>query len=268
MNQSNRVRERLQSGEFAVGLKSITHSKAFIDICGQLGLDYAWFDFEHIGETPMHSPIIEDFTRASEAADIELIFRLPSGEPHLIRKVIDAGVRNLVIPRVETAEEVERAIRAARFTYQGESGNRGYGTAYASSWGSVPEEYAKREDDSVAVGIVIEREEAYENIEEILSVPELAFVWIGSQDFSVSLGNPLKPDTSKQIEYEESIQAKCREQGIPMGTTLHNVEEAREAKEEGISEGFQLLNIGSDHEMVRSTIRQRYEEIADAHIDD
>ncbi|MFC7174841.1 aldolase/citrate lyase family protein [Haloplanus litoreus] len=82
-------------------------------------------DFEHTGESPWDSMLFESLTRAAEAGDIELFVRLPAPDQALIRKVLDAGVRNLLIPRIDSAAEVRRAVEATRFVYDGEPGSAG-----------------------------------------------------------------------------------------------------------------------------------------------
>jgi 2-dehydro-3-deoxyglucarate aldolase len=81
-----------------------------VEVFGDLGLDFVWLDFEHTGPSAYDSKVFENLTRAAEGAGTELLVRTPSGDPEIIRKILDTGVRNLLIPRIETAEEVKRAV--------------------------------------------------------------------------------------------------------------------------------------------------------------
>lgn len=79
--------------------------------------------------------------------------RLPSNDPSVVRKVLDTGVRTLVVPRVETGADVRRAAGAAFYTYEGDSGDRGIAHACGSSWGTDLD--TDREDGSVLVGVSV-----------------------------------------------------------------------------------------------------------------
>jgi len=118
------LRSALESDRVALGSRSLTLSPEVVEIYGDVGLDFAWMDFEHMGESPFDSRVLERLTRAAELSGIDILARPPSADPHLIRKMVDTNVRSLLVPRVETAAEVERAVEAARFRYDGRPGER------------------------------------------------------------------------------------------------------------------------------------------------
>lgn len=60
----------------------------------------------------------------AEGAGFGLAVWLPDSEPAMVRKVLDAGVRTVIVPRVETAEKVERVVRASRYRNEGCTGER------------------------------------------------------------------------------------------------------------------------------------------------
>lgn len=102
-----------------------------IEVYGHLGFDFTWFDFEHAGGSPYDSSLLERYTRATDVADIGLFVRLPAGDPPRVRKVLDTGVRTLLVPRVEDAVDIRPAIEAARYRYDETPGTRGAGIGRA-----------------------------------------------------------------------------------------------------------------------------------------
>lgn len=242
MSRENALRTALTDDEPVVGARCETKLPLFVEVYGGLGFDFVWIDFEHGGASPEDARVLEALTRASDAADIELLVRLPRGDPTLIRKVLDAGVRTILIPRVETAAEVRTAVRAARFWYEGDPGDRGIGAGRSSLWGHLDTEYVTREDESVLVGTMIENRTAVANIHDILSVPDLGFAFVGPSDLSVSLGHPLDLDHPTVSATIDEIEGACREHGVPIGGILPDPNETATY----IENGYRILRVGGE----------------------
>lgn len=235
--------DRIGDEEVLIGAGAASFSPTVVEAFGGIGLDFAWIDLEHSGISPWDSTAVEELVRAGETADIELVVRIPTGEPALVRKVLDAGVRNIVIPRVEGPAEVERAVRAARFTYEGEPGERGVGLGRVNRWGeSVDPDYPAREDQAVSIGVNIEQAAAIENLDEILTVPELGFVFLGHYDLSISMGytDPsVEPVQAAIATFEET----AREAGITFGRSIGPETSEVQAR---IDAGYDMLLTGNE----------------------
>lgn len=259
MRTKNHLRSALESGDVAFGVQVATISESMIEVCGRIGFDFVWIDLEHKGPSPYDSDTIESVVRAAELGGTNLLVRVPSGDPHVIRKVLDTGVRNIIVPQVETAEEVRRAVRATRFTYEGEPGGRGASFSRANRWGEDIDDYAGEEDRSVCLGVMIESVTAMENLDEILSVPELGFVRIGHGDMSVSLGHPIDKSHPKVGEQIDVLEEKTGEYGVPIGRGFSDVEDIKEA----VADGYQLITVGRDISAVRDVLGERLEAVKD-----
>lgn len=253
MDHTNQLRQGLERGDRVIGARAKTYSPMMIEVYGELGLDYVWLDFEHGGPSPYDSGQLEALTRAAEVAEIALLARLPSPDPALVRKVLDAGVRTVLIPRIETADEIREAIEAARFVYNGQPGERGFAGGRTNTYGAEMDDYVDREDRSVLVGAQIEHRRAVENLDEILSVPDLGFVIIGYGDLSISLGQPLRLESPDVREAIEMVRDRCMGAGVPVGYTVDDTDEALTA----LDQGFQLIRIGDEVSSVRQTIEPR-----------
>ena len=247
--RTNGLRDRLDSGEVALGVLDNTYSPTLVEFYGELGLDFVWLDFEHGGPSPWDADTLDGLLRAAELTGTELLVRIPVTEPALVRKTLDAGVRNLFLSRVETAEEVREAVRAARFRYDGGAGERGLANPRASRWGGA-DDYVTTEDEEVVVGVTIENTGSVDNLDAILDVPELGFVFVGPLDLSVALGHPGEVDHPEVQEAVETVRSAAVEADVPVGGLGFGMDDV----DEKAGNGYQLLNLGSTTGALKATV--------------
>ena len=255
MRTENGLRQALEAGETVLGASAATFSPTVVETFGAVGLDYVWLDFEHGGPSPYDATAFEELTRAAEAADIELLVRLPKPDPALVRKVLDAGVRTILIPRVETAADLRPAVEAAYFAYDGGVGDRGVGVGRSGEWAGYVDSYIGGEDSEVLVGTMIENERAVENVESILSVPHLGFAFVGPADMSISMsdGEPLADNTDAVESAIDRTRDACLDAGVPIGRIRNDAGQAQTA----VDEGYQIVRIGGDVSAIREHVGER-----------
>jgi 2-dehydro-3-deoxyglucarate aldolase len=261
MRTENGLRHALENGETVFGASAVTFSPTVIETLGSIGLDFVWLDFEHGGPSPYDSTVFEELTRAAEVADVELLVRLPEPEPALVRKVLDAGVRTILLPRIETAGELGRAVEAAHFAYDGDVGDRGVGIGRSGNWEGYTDGFIGGEDGEVLVGTMIENERAVENIEDILAVPRLGFAFVGPADLAMSMsgGDPLEKSPEQVSAAVDRTLEACLDAGVPIGRIRNDAGEARDA----VDAGYQMVRIGGDVSAIRSTLGGRLDELRD-----
>lgn len=256
MNDRNILREVWTEGGSAIGAKTMTASPAVVEVYGSLDLDFAWIDFEQLGGSPLDSSVVDEFTRAADAAGIEPLVRLPAPDPTLVKKVLAAGVGTVLVPHVETPEELRRVVSATRFSYDGEPGTRGATTGRANTWGAG----SRPSDDEIVVGTMVETKAAIESIDEVLSVPDLEFAFIGPGDLSVALGHPVEKDHPEVEEAITTIRDACLSADVPVGCVAND----RATAESAIAEGYQLLRIGDEISAARRILGERAEYLRSA----
>jgi 2-dehydro-3-deoxyglucarate aldolase len=261
MRTQNGLRRAIENGETVFGASAATFSPTVVETLGSIGLDFVWLDFEHSGPSPYDSTVFEELTRAAEVADIELLVRLPKPEPPLVRKVIDAGVRTILLPRIETAAELQRAVEAAYFAYDGDVGDRGVGVGRSGNWEGYVDSFVGGEDNQVLVGSMIENEQAVQNIEDILAVPQLGFAFVGPADMAMSMsgGDPLEKSPEQVSAAIDRTLEACLDAGVPVGRIRNSVAEAQAA----VDAGYQIVRVGGDLSAVRSTLGERIAELRD-----
>jgi 2-dehydro-3-deoxyglucarate aldolase len=250
---TNHIRERIGRDEPALGARAETFSPVMIEVYGRMGFDFVWLDLEHGGPSPYDSAAFDALVRAAESAGIELLVRIPSGDPPMIHKVLDTGVTTLLIPQVESAAEVREAVAAAHFSYDGGPGARGFGGGRPTGWGADDEGFIEDQDGAVLVGAMIEHRDAVESVEEILSVPELGFAFVGANDLSISMGHPRETDHPEVQEAIATVEDACLEAGVPFGAPKHGTDAAASA----IGDGYGILRVGDEVGAVREALGSR-----------
>lgn len=253
MRDRNSLRRIWDGDGVAIGAKTMTMSPSVVEVYGALGMDYAWIDFEQLGASPLDSRAVDEFTRAADAADLEPLVRLPAPDPTLVKKVLAAGVRTILVPQVETPAELRRVVSATRFTYDGEPGDRGATTGRANTWGAG----SRPADDEIVVGTMVETKAALDDIDGILSVPDLGFAFIGPGDLSVALGHPVEKDHPEVREAVETVRDACSAADVPVGGVTND----RETAESAIDDGYQLLRIGDEVSAAREVLGERAERL-------
>lgn len=140
---------------------------------------------------------------AINTAGKSAIVRLPLDRWDMTQKVLDFGALGVVAPMINTKEDAEIFAASAKFP---KVGARSYAPRYAASmYGLTPEEYVLTANQSTIALAQIETKEAYENLDDILSVEGIDGILMGPSDFSIFMtGNPVPdaygPDTIDAVE--------------------------------------------------------------------
>jgi len=180
--------------------------------------DMMMFDLEH-GTLSIES--VEEMLRMCRLCDLPSIVRVPDCVPHLISKTLDMGADGVLIPRVERMEQVETAIRCARYYPRGRKGCGGFSNLRAEDKGSV-ETY----NDNRLIFIQMESNEGLAILPEILEKygKELAGVLIGPYDASIMIGTPLDILSDVMTDYIRKVFDICNAYGISCGSFVDGPE--------------------------------------------
>lgn len=174
--------------------------------------DMMMFDLEH-GTLSVES--VENLLRMCRLCDLPSIVRVTDCVPHLISKTLDMGADGILIPRVERMEQVETAVRCARYYPRGRKGCGGFSNLRPEDQGSVD-----KYNDNRLIFIQMESREGLEILPEILKTygKELAGVLIGPYDASIMIGTPMDILSDAMTDYIRSVFDICHEYGISCGS--------------------------------------------------
>ena len=103
-----------------------------------------------------------------------------------IKRVLDTGVWGVVVPMVNSREEAEAVVNAARYAPIGKRSIRQQ--VHAADFETDPSTYYARANEEILVVVMAEHVDALADAEKILSVPGIDVVFIGPNDLHNSLG--------------------------------------------------------------------------------
>lgn len=211
---------------------------AVAEIMCQAGFDWLTIDMEHSAIT-LHQA--QELIRTMDLCGCLPLVRVGENDPTVIKRVLDAGARGVIVPMVNSREEAEAAVAAVRYP---PVGRRGVGLARAQQYGFGFDAYKQWVAEESVLIVQIEHILAVENLEAILSVPGVDGSIIGPYDLSGSLGWPgefERPEVQAALaRYEET----CVRMGMPMGSHVVQPDVAKVAQLR--SRGYCFLAVGLD----------------------
>jgi 2-keto-3-deoxy-L-rhamnonate aldolase RhmA len=158
---NRRLKDRLARGH-TVSLVNPDHAcSGLVAFMGTLGIDAVMIDCEQ--GNPGFTDV-EDMTRAARLAGISAIVRIPSPEPWTIERYLMRNIDGIVVPRLDTAAQVEKAVRDIRYC--------------------TPRDFGDK-----AIIIQVESASAVAELDGFLDVPEVDCYFIGAVDLAKSLGH-------------------------------------------------------------------------------
>ena len=232
----NMFKAALRSGQHQIGLWSGLCSNIVSEIIAGAGFDWIVIDTEH---APNEVPGLLSQLQAMSRGTAEPVVRCSWNDAVQIKRILDVGVRSLLVPFVQNAEEARRAVAATRYPPRG---IRGVSVApRANLYGKVAD-YHRAAHESTCVLVQVETRAALGEIEAIASVEGVDGIFIGPSDLAADLGhlaNPCHPEV--QIAIGDGC-ARIRAAGVAAGILTSDRDQAARYMESG----FTFVAVGSD----------------------
>ena len=232
----NKFRQDLIAGKKLIGCWCSLGSPITTEVLGLAGFDWILMDGEHSPNDVLS--FIPQLMALKDSPSAPVV-RPQWNDTVQIKRLLDAGFHNFLIPFVQSADDARAAVAATRYPPQGVRGlsisqrNNRYGTV---------QDYFKVVNDNIAVMVQIETMTAVEAVEEICQVPGIDGVFIGPGDLSTTMGhigNPLHPEVQAAMQ---KVFAGARAHGKPVGILAPVEADARRYMEMGAS----FVAVGSD----------------------
>ncbi|MCD6236005.1 MAG: hypothetical protein J7J94_03325 [Thaumarchaeota archaeon] len=237
----NFVKEKISRGEPSFGAWITIGHPDVAEIMALMGFDFLLIDMEH---SPIDYSTLQGLVQAISAASKPCLpfARVPAADYIAIKRTLDVGVYGLLVPHVDTKEDAETVVKAAKYPPKG---FRGFGPRRASAYGLELREYAESADDEIMVIVQVETRKAVENVEEILSVDGVDMYFIGPWDLAATLGHCCQIDHPEVVESINKIIDVGKSLGVP-GAIVSD--EQNVAKH--LAMGFKLMTVGADSDYI------------------
>jgi 2-dehydro-3-deoxyglucarate aldolase/4-hydroxy-2-oxoheptanedioate aldolase len=188
---------------------------AVAEAMGLCGFDYLVVDMEH---SPIGIAEAVSLLRAIAGTPAQSVVRLAWNDQILVKRLLDAGARNLMFPFVQSVEEARAAVSYTRYPPQGV---RGVAAVHRGSMYGRASDYFKTANDAIAVIIQLETPEALERLPQIAAVPGVDALFVGPGDLSAAMGRIGEighPEVQKLIaRAAQSARAAAKPIGIVAG---------------------------------------------------
>ncbi|MFI1459105.1 HpcH/HpaI aldolase family protein [Nocardia carnea] len=236
----NRFKQRLATGEQQIGLWTVLANGYTAEILAGCGYDWLLIDAEH-GPNDLRS-VLEQLQGIAAAATVlggraaelsQPVVRLPHGDPALIKQYLEIGVRNLLVPMVDTAQQAAELVRAVRYPPRGQRG-MGSGLGRSSRWGRWTD-YVLTSDDNVCLLVQVETRTALDNIEAIAATDGVDGVLLGPADLAADMGYPEQRTHPEVIAAIDRGVETLRRIGTPAGIMLTDIAAAQEWLRRGVA---------------------------------
>ena len=232
----NKFKAALLNQEKRIGCWSALASPITTEVLGLAGFDWILLDGEH---APNDVQTFIPQLMALKDSDSVPVVRPPVNDVTVIKRLLDIGFYNLIVPFVETKEQAELAVAATRYPPEG---IRGVSVGHRSNGYGTISDYFKNINDNICVVVQIESQQALDNLDDILAVDGIDGVFVGPSDLAAALGhlgNPNHPDVQDAIQ-------TIFEKGKAKGKTIGILAPVHDDAQRYIEWGANLVAVGSD----------------------
>ncbi|MCA8999239.1 MAG: hypothetical protein KDA80_19750 [Planctomycetaceae bacterium] len=184
------LKAQLATDAPVVGLMATDHAwPSLVEICQRSGLDYLIVDCEHGN---FSAELVSHICQIGRLANFPVLVRTISCEETVVRRIIDLGPCGILIPCVESTEQLDQVREAVFMPPRGRRRPGGMGNYWVPNF-----QYNTWKNDFEDHFIVIpqiESKTGVENVEAIAAHPLVTAVGLGPYDLSADLGCCWNPE--------------------------------------------------------------------------
>ena len=247
----NSFKRRLLARERLIGCWCSLANPITTEVLGVAGFDWILLDGEHSPNDVIS--FIPQLMALKDSVSAPVV-RPSWNNPVELKRLLDGGFYNFLIPFIESAEEAKRAVAATRYPPQG---TRGVSVSQRSNkFGSV-KDYFTGINDQLCVMVQIESRKGVEAVAEIAKTDGIDGIFVGPSDLAAGfghLGNANHPEVQAAMA---QIIAAAQAAGKPIGILAPVEADARRYMEQGVT----FVAVGSDLGVFRSgtqALRDKY----------
>ncbi len=186
----NNLLERFKDGKKTLGTFTMMGSSIAVECLGYSGLDYALIDTEH---SPVGPDAAASYIAAAQLGGLTPLVRVNEISRSPVLRMLDAGAQGLVVPCVESMEQIQALVSFAKYA---PLGNRGFCPTRDGAWGfashacGAMEDYMEFCNSETLLLPQCETRGCLDQIEAIAAVPGVDGIFVGPYDLSIALGKP------------------------------------------------------------------------------
>lgn len=238
----NSFKRDLLAGKRLIGCWASLSSAISTEVLGLAGFDWLLLDGEHSPNDVIS--FIPQLMALKDSVSAPIV-RPASNNVVEIKRLLDAGFYNFLVPFIETTEQASAAVAATRYPPQGV---RGVSVSQRNNrYGTLPD-YFKGINEQICVLVQIESRLGVAEASNIAAVPGVDCVFVGPSDLAAAyghLGNPGHPEVQAAIA---EVFAAGQAAGKPLGILAPAEADARRY----LAMGASFVGVGSDLGLFRN----------------
>ena len=222
------------------------------EVMANLGWDSLTIDMQH---GVIDYPNALQMLQAISATEVVPMARVNWNEPGQIMKILDAGAYGVICPMVSNREQAEKFVKACLYPPKG---YRSFGPIRGLIYGGS--DYGDHSNDELLKLAMIETSEALQNLDEIMSTPDLDGIYIGPADLSLAIGQKPafdNPEGSPVYEQITNILNHAKKHNLVAG--IHNA--TPEYAQKMINLGFQFVTVASEQKFMTTSAKETIEKL-------
>jgi 2-dehydro-3-deoxyglucarate aldolase len=232
----NTLRRDLRAGKTLIGCWVSLANPITAEVLGVAGFDWLLLDGEHAPNDL--NGFIAQLMALKDSASAPMVRPTCNNEVE-IKRLLDAGFYNFLIPFVQSAEQARRAVAATRYP---PAGVRGVSVSQRSNRYGTVKDYLQRVNEEITVVVQIEDRAGLAAARDIAAVDGVDAVFIGPSDLAAALGhlgNAGHPEVQQAIAV---LFDEVRAAGKPVGILAPVEADARRY----LAMGATFVAVGSD----------------------
>lgn len=154
----NKFKAALAAKQVQIGCWSALSNPISTEVLGLAGFDWLVLDGEHAPNDI--STFIPQLMALKGSASAPVV-RVPTNEPVIIKRLLDIGFYNFLIPFVETKEEAEQAVASTRYPPEG---IRGVSVSHRANMFGTVADYFAQSNKNITILVQIERQHGYDDV--------------------------------------------------------------------------------------------------------
>ncbi len=238
----NQFRQDLLAGKPLIGCWLSLASAITTEVVGGAGFDWLLLDAEHAPNDVL--TLIPQLMALKDSASAPVV-RPPWNDTVVIKRLLDAGFFNFLIPFVESAEQARVAVAATRYPPQGV---RGVSVSQRGNRYGANAEYFSTVNGQIALMVQIESRAGVAAAAEIAAVDGVDGLFIGPSDLAAGLGHFGQSNHPEVQTAIASVLDAARAAGKPTGILAPVEADARRY----LAQGLNFVAVGSDLGLLRT----------------
>lgn len=215
-----------------------TFSPGLAQIMSLAGAEFIIYDMEHSG---VSIETLKWQTAACRGLPVTPLARPATSDYHFIARLLDVGMKGVMVPMVDDAAEAARIVEACRYPPMGRRG-AAFGFAHDDYAPGAPADKIAAANDEILVIAQVETERGLANVDAIAATEGVDVIWIGQFDLTNFLGIPGEFENPVYLDACAEIAAAARRHGKALGAMAPNPAWAADYKRQG----FEMVAAGPD----------------------